>query len=72
MTSKPIYIDESNKYAKAFLSYLRSLDFVRIEENEDVDIPQSQINETRRRISLINSGKITARSWDEAKKEIFE
>ncbi len=72
MTTKTIYIDESNKYAKAFLSYLKSLDFVRIEEKEEVVIPQSQINETRRRISLINSGEITTRSWDEAKKEIFD
>jgi vacuolar-type H+-ATPase subunit I/STV1 len=72
MTTKTIYIDESNKYAKAFLSYLQSLDFVRIEENEEETIPSSQINETRRRISLINSGEIATRSWDEAKKDIFD
>ncbi len=72
MTTKTIHIDESNKYAQAFLDYLKSLDFVKIEENEDVVIPQSQIKETRRRISLVNSGEITTRSWDEAKKEIFD
>ena len=72
MTTKTIHIDESNKYAQAFLDYLKSLDFVKIEENEDVVIPQSQIKETRRRISLVNSGEINTRSWDKAKKEIFD
>ncbi len=42
MTTKTIHIDESNKYAQAFLDYLKSLDFVKIEENEDVVIPQWQ------------------------------
>lgn len=69
MTVKTIYIDENNKSAKAFLSYVSTLDFVKIEENT---IPKSQINETRRRIALINSGEIKTRSWDEAKREIFD
>ncbi len=63
MTSKTIFIDESNKNVKAFLSYLKSIYFVRIKENEEVNIPQSQINETPRRISLINSSEIAIKSW---------
>ena len=41
-------------------------------EAEEISVPQSQINETRRRLDLIEKGEITTRSWKEAKKDIFK
>lgn len=59
---------EDSKY-KAFLSYVRTLDHVSVDEGDD--IPQWQQEEVARRLELIESGKMTARSWDEASKDIF-
>jgi hypothetical protein len=59
---------EDSKY-KAFLSYVRTLDYVSVDEGDD--IPQWQQDEVARRLKLIESGKMTARSWDEASKDIF-
>jgi hypothetical protein len=67
MTTKTIHIDDSNKYAQAFLDYLKSLDFVKIEE-DDVSIPQWQQDIVRERIK--NTKKEDYVSWDEVEKNI--
>jgi hypothetical protein len=59
---------EDNKF-QAFLSYLRTLDYVSIDEGSDV--PQWQKDEVARRLALIDSGKMGVRSWDEAEKDVF-
>ncbi len=59
---------EDSKY-KAFLSYVRTLDYVSVDEGDD--IPQWQQDEVARRLELIELGKMTARSWDEASKDVF-
>lgn len=60
---------EDSKY-KAFLSFVRTLDYVSVDEVQD--IPQWQQDEVARRLELIESGKMKARSWDEASKDIFK
>jgi hypothetical protein len=59
---------EDSRY-KAFLSYLSTLDYVSVDE--EIGIPQWQQDEVARRLELIESGKMTARSWEEASKDIF-
>ncbi len=59
---------EDNQF-QAFLSYLRTLDYVSIDERSDV--PQWQQDEVARRLALIDSGKMGVRGWDEAEKDIF-
>lgn len=59
---------EDSKY-KAFLSYVRTLDYVSVDEGDD--IPQWQQEEVARRLELIESGKMTARSWDKASRDVF-
>lgn len=41
-------------------------------EETHANVPQSQIDETQRRLDRYNSGTITARSWDDAQQEIFK
>jgi hypothetical protein len=60
---------EDSKY-KTFLSFVRTLDYVSVDEVQD--IPQWQQDEVARRLELIESGKMKARSWDEASKDIFK
>ncbi len=73
MTTKTIHIDESNKSAKAFLIYLKTLDFVRIEENDDVFLSVEQKQELDHRmktakekdfISLDEANKMLATKYD--------
>jgi hypothetical protein len=49
MTTKTIHIDENNKSAQAFLNYVTTLDFVKIEEEQN-DIPEWQKEIVRERI----------------------
>lgn len=39
---------------------------------KEATIPQWQINETQRRLDLVDKGEMKTRSWDEAKKDIFK
>ncbi len=59
---------EDSKY-KAFLSFVRTLDYVSVDEIQNIS--QWQQDGVARRLELIESGKMTARSWDEASKDIF-
>ena len=40
--------------------------------NEENAIPQWQQDEVNRRLQLIENGEIKTRSWNEAKKDIFQ
>ena len=62
--------DTSNPKAKAFLEYIKTLDFVSM-DNDDTQIPQWQMNESQRRLDLVDKGEMKTRSWGEAKKDIF-
>jgi hypothetical protein len=59
---------EDNRF-ETFLSFIKTLDYVTI--NEDT-IPQWQQDEVNKRMELINRGEMKARSWNDAKKDIFK
>jgi len=60
---------EESKF-KAFLTFIRTLDYVSVTEEEA--IPQWQQEEVNKRLDLIEKGEMKARSWDEAKLDIFK
>jgi hypothetical protein len=66
---RPLLLHIGDSQYKAFLSYVRTLDCVSVDEGDD--IPQWQQDEVARRLELIESGNMTTRSWDEASKDIF-
>mgnify|MGYP006950374398 CR=1 FL=1 len=59
MTTRTIHIDESNKSAKAFLSYITTLDFVKIEEKEEFSAFQQKIiDQAHRANEAIKNGNV--------------
>lgn len=60
---------EEGKF-KAFLSFIKTLDYVSVSELGE--IPQWQQDEVKRRMELLAKGEMDVRSWDEAKDEIFK
>lgn len=61
-------IDESK--FKAFLSFIKTIDYVSV--SDEIDIPLEQQQEAQRRLKLIQEGKMKTRSWEEAKQDIFK
>ncbi len=51
-------------------NFLQTLDYVSIEPSDD--IPAWQKEEVMRRKALIEEGKMVARPWSEARKEVFK
>lgn len=60
-------IEEDN--FKAFLEFIKTLNYVSIEEN--ISTYEAQEEETSRRIQLVEEGKMKVRNWEEAKKDLF-
>lgn len=60
---------EESKF-KAFLTFIKTLDYVSV--SDELDIPLEQQHEVERRLKLIEKGEMKTRSWDEAKKDIFK
>ncbi len=60
---------EESKF-KAFLSFIKTLDYVSVSKEEA--IPERQKEEVEQRMELIEKGKMKVRSWDEAKKDVFK
>lgn len=61
-------IDESK--FKAFLSFIKTIDYVSV--SDEIDIPLEQQQEAERRLKLLEEGKMKTRSWEEAKQDIFK
>lgn len=61
-------IDESK--FKAFLSFIKTLDYVSV--SDEIDIPLEQQQEAERRLKLVQEGKMKTRSWNQAKQDIFK
>jgi len=59
---------EESKF-KSFLSYLRTLDYVSI--SDDQKVPQWQQDEVAHRLARIDKGDMQTRDWEEARKDIF-
>ena len=60
---------EESKF-KAFLSFIKTLDYVSVSKEEAV--PEWQQDEVNKRLDLIEKGEMKARSWDKAKEDIFK
>jgi hypothetical protein len=61
-------IDETK--FKAFLSFIKTLDYVSV--SDEINIPLEQQQEVQRRLELVQEGKMKTRSWSEAKQDIFK
>jgi hypothetical protein len=61
-------IDESK--FKAFLSFVKTIDYVSVSDEIDLSLEHQQ--EAQRRLKLIQEGKMKTRSWEEAKQDIFK
>lgn len=61
-------IDESK--FKAFLSFIKTIDYVSV--SDELDIPLEQQQEAERRLKLLEEGKMKTRSWNQAKQDIFK
>jgi hypothetical protein len=60
--------DISNPNAKAFLEYIKTLDFIRTEEEPDFVLSQQQLTElNNRRIDRLN-GNAQTLSWEQVQK----
>lgn len=65
-----ITLDIQDSRFDTFLNFIKTLDYVSI--NQEEEIPQWQQDEVNKRLQLIDKGEMITRSWDEAKKDIFK
>ena len=70
-----IDIDTTNKKARAFIDFIKTLDFIKIKEKEDpsaYELTQQQINilEERKQRHIKKESK--SYSWDEIKDELSD
>ena len=65
-----ITLDIQDSRFDTFLSFIKTLDYVSIKQEDT--IPQWQQDEVNRRLQLIDKGEMKTRSWEEAKKDIFK
>lgn len=62
---------EESKF-KTFLDLISKLEYVSVQTNDNDLLIDEQIAETEYRLSLLKNNKLKKRSWEEAKKEIFQ
>ena len=67
---KRIVLNIEDSKFKAFFSFIKTLDYVSVSEEET--IPSWQQEEVSKRMQLVESGQMKTSSWDEAQKEIFK
>jgi len=67
---KQITLNIADKKFKAFLEFIKTLDYVSISKEEE--IPEWQQEEVKKRLDLVDKGEMKTRSWDEAEKDIFK
>lgn len=63
-----IHIDDSNGKAKALLEYLKTLDYVRVENN---DIPAWQREQLDIALEEHKTGNANYTDWNEVRKTLF-
>ena len=66
---KTITLQIDDQKFDAFRSFIETLDYVSV---IDDDLPEWQKEEIDKRLKLLDSGKMSTRSWKEAKKDIFD
>ena len=67
---KQIILNIEESKFKAFLSFIKTLDYVSVSKEEA--IPALQQQEINRRLQLIEKGEMKTRSWEEPKKDIYK
>jgi len=67
---KQITLNIADKKFKAFLEFIKTLDYVSISKEEE--IPDWQQEEVKKRLDLVDKGEMKTRSWDKAEKDIFK
>jgi hypothetical protein len=65
-----ITLDIKDSRFNTFLAFIKTLDYVSV--NEEEEIPLWQEEEVNKRLDLIAKGDMNTRSWNEAKKDIFK
>ena len=65
---KTITLQIEDQKFDTFRSFIETLDYVSV---IDDDLPKWQKEEIDKRLKLLDSGKLSSRSWKEAKKDIF-
>ncbi|WP_340102538.1 addiction module protein [Rhodohalobacter sp. 8-1] len=68
MKKLTLQIEDDN--FESFMEILKELNYVTITESEE--IPQWQKEEVQERLKKIKEGQMKSRSWEKARKEIFE
>lgn len=63
-------LDENNEKAKAFLNFIKTLDFISVEKQ--ADIPQWQKDKLDLYLEEHESGKAEYVEWDEVKTNLFD
>jgi len=67
MKQLTLHIDESK--FKAFLDFIKTLDYVSV--SDELTIPTTQQQETEKRLKLVQDGTMKTRDWNEAKHDLF-
>lgn len=67
---KQIVLNIEDSKFKAFFSFIKTLDYVSVSEEETIAVWQEE--EINKRLQLIENGEMKIRSWNEAKKDIFK
>lgn len=67
MKQLTLHIDESK--FKAFLDFIKTLDYVSV--SDELTIPSTQQQEAEKRLKLVQDGKMKTRDWNEAKHDLF-
>lgn len=62
--------DENNEKVQAFLNFIKTLDFINLERNDD--IPQWQKDELDGYLEEHHNGTAEYVDWEDAKKSLFE
>lgn len=65
-----ITLDIQDNRFDAFLNFIKTLDYVSINKQDDIPIWQKE--EVKRRLESIEKGQMKKRSWVKAKEEIFK
>lgn len=67
-----ITLDIKDSMVKTFLAYIKTLDYVSISGDENIDIPQWQKEEVEKRKEQVENGRMKTKIWSKARGDIFK
>ena len=68
---RTLYLDDTGEKAKAFLEFVKTLDFVS-EENEEFTLSTDHIKELDAALKEHEEGKANYKSWDSVRQQLFK